>query len=230
MVREVARAALPRSIAVQGGTHSVPAPPVSTALLLVALAPGVEASVDEDVALWRGTLAAWLPEALANALASVAEEDRWALERQVVAALLFEGAPGQRAAVAKYLGAGKGKPAADLLAAMVDFDAADAVARVASTFHTSPVDVLAWPWPSFLLWLREAGRVRAQADLATLSVRGLPYIKDETDRRRVLNRMHVLAGARDEEAARTKEERIAHADAEMERLKRAMGVAGTDSL
>ncbi len=203
----------------------MPPPTVAAALVLIASARGAGARQAEDAVIWTDTITTWLPPAVA---AHVLDERLpWTYRRSVVARLLFEGSPLPRPAVARLVPA-KGasdEASEDVFERMAAFDDAEAIARVASVYGCSPVAVVTeWAWPLFLLWLREASRVQAQRDLSLMTVRALPYMKDDEERGRVLDRIRTLAGALDDEVAMTVEEKIERGKKAAAALRRFMGV------
>ncbi len=228
MILDFARTLLYTPVAHEGHEHRVAPPSVQTAILVIASARGAEAALGgnaahaEDLAILRVALRAWLPEDLADVLTDPVLPR--AYRQGLLARLLFEGSPMPRAAVLRLLGTPEGTPGEDPIALAEKFDAAEALSRVASTFGDAFGKVMEVRWPLFLLLLREAPRVQAQRDLGMLTLQALPYMKDEAERTKVLDRLRVLSGASDAEASMSTEDKIERGKKAAAALRRLMGV------
>lgn len=214
---------------VEGCSHVVEPPTVAQALMLLASHAGAKAGQADDLRVWQHAALAWLPHALHVDVVRLPFE--WS--EGIVARLVFEGVPLPRPAVAR-LSASPASADADsgagaVFERMQAFDAADAMGRVAATFGGGFGAVYAMPWPVFLLALREAARVDARRDLAALTLEALPHMKDESERRAVLDRLRALSGADDAEAAMSRDEKIERGKDAARRLRELMGMPPVDA-
>lgn len=245
--RDLVRAALPHPVEVEGRPYVIRPPTVAEAFTLAACdadraraesatagavgAQVVASVVAEATATWRETLAAWLPDDLADFLSDDDGDVPYAFRRGIVAALLFDGAPPLRPGVRQHLGhtmpGYKPPDDVDALGELARMDAADAIGRVGATFGVYPETLLARSFPMFLLSLREAERQRAQRDLTELLVASIPHMEDG-DRTNALDRLHAYAGANDADAALTWEERVERGRQRMAEFRRLSGFPTAD--
>ena len=169
----------------------MPHPSTRTALTVLCVAEDAAAGDREARGVLRTALRRWLPLRLSSFLTSraypAADAVAWAV--RVITAGLPE--PDELVAETPPETASEEEAGASSWAAI---DWAGRIAEYAHAYGTPPQEVLAMPFATFLVFLRETPRIHAQAQLRDLTTRSLPYA-DAAERHAILDDLRARAGA-----------------------------------
>lgn len=163
---------------------------VREAIGVMDAAAAMRKAEDEDAAhaAWehlRRVVMAWLPIRIASALVARSADREDAA--RIATVLLSVGMPEST------------KKAADAAKARAKVEGwSDVVSDVMRAFSMTFEEVMSLPFIAFVALSARVPRVYAAEMLRTIQVRSLPYIKDESERRRRIDQMLAAAGAKED--------------------------------